>query len=112
MKTFRVALTADFYTPDGAPRYRDLGLATFASCPHITAQPLAKFEREITPEQAEGVQGLVVLTPAVTARTVSRANDLLAVGRFGVGYDAVDVPACTAVDVVVFITAGAVDRSV
>jgi phosphoglycerate dehydrogenase-like enzyme len=36
----------------------------------------------------------------------------LAVGRFGVGYDAVDVAACTAADVLVFITAGAVDRSV
>jgi phosphoglycerate dehydrogenase-like enzyme len=37
---------------------------------------------------------------------------LLAVGRFGVGYDAVDVDACTLADVLVFITAGAVDRSV
>lgn len=109
---FRIALTADFYAPDGSPRYRDLGLSTFASCPHIDAQPLAGFERVITPEQAAGVQGLVVLTPAVTGHTVSRAHDLLAVGRFGVGYDAVDVPACTAADVVVFITSGAVDRSV
>ena len=39
-------------------------------------------------------------------------RDLLAIGRFGVGYDAVDVAACTEADVVVFITAGAVDRSV
>jgi phosphoglycerate dehydrogenase-like enzyme len=37
---------------------------------------------------------------------------LLAVGRFGVGYDSVDVPACTAADVAVFITSGAVDRPV
>src|SRR5438477_5488022 len=32
--------------------------------------------------------------------------------RFGVGYDAVDVNACTAADVLVTITTGAVDRSV
>ena len=55
---------------------------------------------------------MIVLTPAVTADSVSRSENLLAIGRFGVGYDAVNVDACTQADVVVFITAGAVDRSV
>jgi phosphoglycerate dehydrogenase-like enzyme len=55
---------------------------------------------------------VIVLTPKVTAQSVAQARDLLAVGRFGVGYDAVDVPACTAADVAVCITAGAVDRPV
>ena len=41
-----------------------------------------------------------------------KSADLLAIGRFGVGYDSVDVEACTAADVAVIITAGAVDRSV
>jgi phosphoglycerate dehydrogenase-like enzyme len=48
----------------------------------------------------------------VTRETVSDARDLLAIGRFGVGYDAVDIAACTEADVLVFITAGAVDRPV
>jgi phosphoglycerate dehydrogenase-like enzyme len=48
----------------------------------------------------------------VSAQSVAQAGDLLAIGRFGVGYDAVDVAACTNADVVVFITAGAVDYSV
>ena len=45
-------------------------------------------------------------------RRASRSHDLLFISRFGVGYDSVDVPACTAADVVVLIAAGAVDRSV
>jgi len=53
-----------------------------------------------------------VLTPAVTAASVGNARHLIAVARFGVGYDAVDVKACTAADVLVTITRGAVDRSV
>ena len=53
-----------------------------------------------------------MLTPQVTKETVSAADDLLAIGRFGVGYDNVDVPACTAADVLLVITAGAVDRPV
>ena len=55
---------------------------------------------------------MVVLTPAVTAATVAASENLLAIGRFGVGYDSVDVAACTEADVAVLITAGAVDRSV
>ena len=48
----------------------------------------------------------------MTAHSLSAADDLLGIGRFGVGYDSVDVAACTAADVVLFITAGAVDRPV
>jgi phosphoglycerate dehydrogenase-like enzyme len=47
-----------------------------------------------------------VLTPSVTAATVANARDLPAIGRFGVGYDAVNVAACIKADVVVFIAAG------
>ena len=55
---------------------------------------------------------MIVLTPSVKAESVSRANSLLVIARFGVGYDAVDVRACTDADVLVTITTGAVDRSV
>jgi phosphoglycerate dehydrogenase-like enzyme len=48
----------------------------------------------------------------VTAHSLSAADEFLAIGRFGVGFDSVDVAACTAADVLLFITAGAVDYSV
>lgn len=111
-KPFRVALTGDFFAADGSTRYPDIGLSVFDDQKQIE---WVKFEEHRTPigaEQLAGVQGVIVLTPAVTAETVSQSRDLLAVGRFGVGYDAVDVDACTRADVAVFITAGAVDRSV
>lgn len=109
---FRVALTGDFFGTDGSSRYRDMGLDTFQGKPWIETLPFQSHHAEITPEQLEGAQGVIVLTPAVSVRSVSRAGELLAVGRFGVGYDAVDVAACTEADVAVFITAGAVDHSV
>jgi phosphoglycerate dehydrogenase-like enzyme len=111
-KPFRVALTADFYNADGSTRYPDLGLSVFDQHPHVAHKPFAEHRKQIGPDQLAGAHGVIVLTPAVTAETVSRAADLLAVGRFGVGYDAVDVGACTAADVVAFITPGAVDRPV
>jgi phosphoglycerate dehydrogenase-like enzyme len=111
-RPYRVAFTADFYAPDGTPKYRDLGLGVFAEEPRIEHGPFAEHRPAIAPEQLEGAQGVIVLTPAVTAHSVSRADDLLAVARFGVGYDAVDVPACTEANVAVLITTGAVDYSV
>lgn len=109
---FSVKLTADFFDTSGKTKYADIGLSVFADAPHITHAPFAEHRPEIAPEQLAGARGVIVLTPKVTAQSVSQAQDLLCVGRFGVGYDSVDVAACTAADVAVCITTGAVDRPV
>ena len=109
---FRVALTRDFYDEGGALRFRDAGLDVFAGHPQVEVCPFAEHRPRIGADQLRGAQAVLVLTPAVTRETLANSQDLLAVSRFGVGYDAVDVPACTEADVVVLIAAGAVDRSV
>ncbi len=109
---FRIAFTNDFFTPDGSTKYPDIGLSVFEGQGHLEWVKLHEHKNPIAADQVAGMQGVIVLTPSVTAETVSQNRDLLAIGRFGVGYDAVDVEACTQNDVVVFITAGAVDRSV
>jgi phosphoglycerate dehydrogenase-like enzyme len=109
---FRVALTGDFFSADGSTKYPDIGLSIFEGQPHIEWVKFREHKVPIGTDQVIGAQGVIVLTPSVTAETVTQSRDLLAIGRFGVGYDAVDVAACTQADVVVFITAGAVDRSV
>src|SRR2546423_852995 len=109
---FQVALTADFYTPSGEPKFADLGLSVFDEHAHIQVRPFAEHRPQIGADQLAGANGVIVLTPRVTAETLTAADDLLAVGRFGVGYDSVDVAACTAADVLLLITTGAVDRPV
>jgi phosphoglycerate dehydrogenase-like enzyme len=111
-RKFRVGLTNDFFSPDGSTKYPDIGLSVFDGAGHLEWARFDEHRSPITPDQVAGLQGVIVLTPSVAAETVARNRDLLAIGRFGVGYDAVDVEACTLADVVVFITAGAVDRSV
>lgn len=112
MKAFKVALTADFYDTRGAPKYQDIGLSVLAEHRHIHHKVFSEHRKQITPEQICDAQGVIVLTPAVTAATVSKPDNLLVLARFGVGFDAVDVGACTAANVLVTITTGAVDRSV
>jgi phosphoglycerate dehydrogenase-like enzyme len=111
-RRFRVALTNDFISPDGSTKYPDIGLSVFEGHGHVEWVKFREHKSPIGADQVAGVQGVIVLTPSVTAETVFQNHDLLAVGRFGVGYDAVDVEACTLADVVIFIAAGAVDRSV
>ena len=109
---FTVSLTADFYEADGQPKYQDIGLDRLSEPRRFTVGRFADHRAEIAPEQLTGVNGVVVLTPRVTARSLAASTELLVVSRFGVGYDSVDVPACTAADVVLCIATGAVDRPV
>jgi len=109
---FIVTLTADFYDSAGAPKFQDLGLSVLAEHPHIEQRVLKEHRKHIGADQIGDSQGVIVLTPAVTAESVSTAENLLVMARFGVGYDSVDVNACTAADVLVTITTGAVDRPV
>jgi phosphoglycerate dehydrogenase-like enzyme len=111
-RNFLVMLTADFYDSAGTPKYRDIGLSQFEKHPHIESRVFKEHRKEIAPDQIGNAQGVIVLTPAVSAQSVSKGEDLLVVSRFGVGYEAVDVKACTAANVLVTITTGAVDRSV
>ncbi len=109
---FRVAYTGDFFGSDGAPLYRDIGAGVLDAQPGIKRGRFAEHQREMTPEQIGDNQAVVVLSPRVTAASLSQAENFLAVCRFGVGYDGVDVPACTAADVALMTAVGAVDRSV
>ena len=109
---FIITWTGDFNDRQGVCRYRDIGLSMLAKHPRIEQRAFAEHRQQIGPDQIGDAQGVIVLTPAVTAQSVSKADQLLVMARFGVGYDAVDVKACTAADVLVTITTGAVDRSV
>lgn len=109
---FRVAFTGDFLDPQGKPRYRDYGVPTLAGHTHIAHRLIGESTPELSASQIGDAHGVVVLTPRVTRDSVAQSAELLAISRFGVGYDSVDVEACTDHDVLVLIAVGAVDRSV
>ncbi len=111
-RIFRVALTGDFYNQAGEMPFKDMGLSVLDAQPQIEYAALKENRPEIGADQISNVNALIVLLPAITQATVADAENLLAIGRFGVGYEKVDVAACTEADVLAFITAGAVDRSV
>jgi phosphoglycerate dehydrogenase-like enzyme len=107
---FHVTITGDFFNPTGELLYRDIGLSVLEAAPGMRWSRMSGNHTEIRPEQLAAAHAALVLAPRVTAASLAEARDFLAIARFGVGYDSVDVPACTAADVVLLIAAGAVDR--
>ncbi len=110
--TFRVGITRDNVKPDGRPIFDESALKILANA-GIDYEFLAQNEAELTPETASKYDALAVMLAKVTRKTVSGPNRRLKlIARFGVGYDTVDVPACTENGVILCITPDGVRRPV
>ncbi len=111
-RRFRVALTGDFFQPDGSLCFPDIGLQILEQAAHIEVTRFAEHRPVIGADQIGDAQGVIIVMPRLNKESLSKSDNLLGVGRFGVGYEMVDVSACTEADVAAFITPGAVDRPV
>ncbi len=110
--SFRVALSADFCDQHGQPVFPDLGLSLLDAVPAISHEFLREYRAEYAPEQLENYDVVISLKPKVTAQSLAKASRLCAIGRCGVGYDNVDLDACTENGIAVYITPGGVIRPV
>jgi len=109
---FRIGLTRDFLNPDGTIGFGDIGLALLGAAPDVVWEFLPENSSVLQPEQVADYDGLLVLTPKVTSTTFAGADRLSIIARFGVGYDNVDVAACTSAGVMLTITPDGVRRPV
>jgi phosphoglycerate dehydrogenase-like enzyme len=110
-RQFAVALTADFFDANGKPQFQDVGLSILTSKPGIVVVPMREFHPIVLPEQLQGIHAAIVMDVGVDRHSVADSKDLLAIARFGVGYNDIDVEACTAADVAFFNAVGGVERS-
>jgi phosphoglycerate dehydrogenase-like enzyme len=109
---FRVGITQDFLKPDGTLGFGDIGLDLLAADARIQFEFLPASGDELPPGLVQPYDALLVLAPRVTAATLDGSGRLALVARFGVGYDNVDVAACTRQDVLLTITPSGVRRPV
>jgi D-3-phosphoglycerate dehydrogenase len=117
---FRVALSSDFLTDKGTKSdgKLDLKFGSFDLCP-LEDHPdvelvLAQVEAGRVPASAvNDVDALILLGAKFDKDSIPAAGSRLAiVARFGVGFDTVDVAACTAAGIAVTITPDGVRRPV
>lgn len=111
MSGFRVAVTADFLKPDSSCGFGDIGLELFDQA-GVEWEFLRESFAEVPAWVSREYDGLLLLGPRYTARSVADDQRLRIVARFGVGYDNVDVPACTAAGALLTITPEGVRRPV
>ncbi len=109
-EVFRVGLSADFLDEKGQLVFPDIGLSLLDSDLGIEHHFLNEYRQEYAPEQLQGFDVLISLKPRVTEASLTGVERLCAIGRCGVGYDNVDIRACTERDIAVYITPAGVTR--
>jgi len=111
MTPYRVALSGDFKKADGSPTFPDFDLAPLKSARQVETVFLDN-ANPLRGDQLEDFDALILLAHRFDASSVPKSGRLSVVARFGVGYDTVDVAACTANDIALVITPDGVRRPV
>lgn len=109
--TFRVALSGDFKKADGAPTFPDFDVAPLRNAPGVEVAYIDA-SNPIRADQLADFDALILLAPRFARESIHPNGRLSAVARFGVGYDNVDVEACTAAGIALVITPDGVRRPV
>lgn len=107
---FHVALTRDLKPEEGHPGWGDIGTGVLDNVPGLTWDFLPERATHLTPDLLAGVDGVAVLGGRVTAETLDHLDRLLVIARYGVGYDTIDVDACTRAGIALTITPDGIRR--
>jgi phosphoglycerate dehydrogenase-like enzyme len=108
---FQVGLTTEYRALVDRHGLDGTGLGDLTGAPGVEWRFLEPDSGELTGGAVEGFDALVIADQRITKSTVD-GSQLRLVARFGVGYDNVDVAACTAAGVLVSITPDGVRRPV
>jgi D-3-phosphoglycerate dehydrogenase len=109
--TFRVALSGDFRKADGSPTYPVFDLEPLRSAPGVEVEYL-EAANPLRADQLEDFDALILLVPRFGVESVPKSGRLAVLARFGVGYDSVDVEACSKAGIGLVITPDGVRRPV
>jgi phosphoglycerate dehydrogenase-like enzyme len=109
---FRVGVSRDFLDAEGRNVWGDIGLSALDAA-DVAWHYLPRTTGELLAADVDGLDAVLFAAPAVTPRTFEGAQcPPLLLARFGVGYDTVDLDACTRHDALVTITPDGAKRPV
>src|ERR1700730_3681151 len=112
MNLFRIGFSADFCDQHRKPVFPDIGLSLLEGIPRIRHEFVTEYRDTYSADQLSDYDVLISLKPKVTTQSLLGVSRLCAIGRCGVGYDNIDLEACTEHGVAVFITPAGVVRPV
>ena len=108
---FRVGVTRDFLGPDGTSDLDDFAGPLFEEA-GLDWEYIAENTPILQASQVQDYDALLVLGAGITVETFTDSDRLAVIARFGVGYDKVDVGACTENGVLLTIAPDGVRRPV
>jgi phosphoglycerate dehydrogenase-like enzyme len=108
---YRVALSGDFLKADGSPVFPDFDLGPLYRASGVEVAYLKSMD-PVRAEQLADFDALILLTQRFTQDSIPANGRLAVLARFGVGYDTVDLDACTRAGIAVVITPDGVRRPV
>ena len=108
---FRVGVTRDFLKPDGSSDLDPIAAELFSQA-GLEWEYIDQNSPDLDVEQVKDYDALLVLGTRITTNTFTNNNRLTIIARFGVGYDKVDVQACTDNGVLLTIAPDGVRRPV
>lgn len=108
---FRVGISPDFKT-EAQGQLEPILAEIFDPLPYVEYEYFTTRAPVVAPDEIEGYHALITLRPRFTAATFRGNQRLAIIARWGVGYDYIDVPACTEADVLLAITTDAVRKPV
>lgn len=112
MAEFRVGITADVLKSDGVPIF-GAEVLQLLDDPAIEWEYMQQPSLDISPAQASRYDAICAMTTRVLPGSLGAPGQRLRLlARFGVGYDSIDVPTCTAAGVKLTIAPDGVRRPV
>jgi phosphoglycerate dehydrogenase-like enzyme len=110
MDKFRVGLSPDFKTYNAA-HIVDAGLKEILGpLPFIQYEFFEQEDKVVAPSEIKDYDALIILTSRFTPDSFKGVERVVVLARWGVGYDNIDVNACTDANVLLAITTDAVRR--
>ncbi len=94
MSSFRVALSGDFKKADGRPAFPDFDLSPLEEHSDVAFEYIPA-DGVVKAKDLKGFDALILLVPRIEQSSFPKDGRLAVVARFGVGYDNVDLKACS-----------------
>jgi len=108
---FRVGISPDFKT-EAAGLLEPVLDEVFGPLPHVAYDFFETKTIVVAPDEIENYDAVITLRPRFTISSFVGNERLAVIARWGVGYDVIDVPACTEANVLLAITTDAVRKPV
>ena len=112
MEPFRIALSGDFRKADGSPTFPSFDLSPILGKPNIEVRWVDAVDGVMPASGLADCDALILLAHRFARESVPSGDRLAAVARFGVGYDNVDLAACSEHGIAAVITPDGVRRPV